>query len=60
MKAYHQVAAKRSMYDIYMYTYTHTHTHTHTHTYIYIHNLRHENDLIPSQITTQFYFSITL
>ena len=28
--------------------------------YIYIYNLRHENYLTPSQITTQFYFSITL
>ena len=28
--------------------------------YIYIYNLRHENDLTPSQRTTQFYFSITL
>ena len=28
--------------------------------YIYIYNLRHETDLTPSRITTQFYFSITL
>ena len=28
--------------------------------YIFIYNLRHENDLTPSQRTTQFYFSITL
>ena len=28
--------------------------------YIYIYNLRHENDLTPSRIATQFYFSITL
>ena len=27
---------------------------------MYIYNLRHENDLTPSRITTQFYFSITL
>ena len=27
---------------------------------LYIYNLRHENDLTPSRITTQFYFSITL
>ena len=33
---------------IYMYIYI----------YIYIYNLRHENDLTPSRITTQFYFSI--
>ena len=28
--------------------------------YIYIYNLRHGNNLTPSRITTQFYFSITL
>ena len=27
---------------------------------ILVYNLRHENDLTPSRITTQFYFSITL
>ena len=27
---------------------------------IYIYNMRHENDLTPSQRTTQFYFSVTL
>ena len=26
----------------------------------FVYNLRHENDLTPSRITTQFYFSITL
>ena len=28
--------------------------------YIYIYNLRHENDLTPSRITTQFYISISV
>ena len=28
--------------------------------YIYIYNLRYGDDLTPSRITTQFYFSITL
>ena len=34
--------------------------HIYIYIYIYIYNLRHENDLTPSRITTQFYSSITL
>ena len=45
---------------IYKYIYIYTYIHIHIHIYTYIYNLRHENDLTPSRITRQLYFSITL